>query len=49
LFFSSQGLIAKVELVQQKERKQKGKGANHKFMERTRGYARKKKKLGMEK
>jgi hypothetical protein len=48
LFLSSQGVIAKVELVQQRKRKQMGKGAIHKFMERTRGYARKKKKLGME-
>jgi hypothetical protein len=37
-----------VELVQQRKRKQKGKGENHKFMERTKGYARKKKELGME-
>jgi hypothetical protein len=48
LFLSSQGLVAKLELVQQRKRKQKGKGANHKFIERTRGYARKKKELGME-
>jgi hypothetical protein len=48
LFLSSQGLATKVELVQQRKRKQKGKGANRKFMGRTRGYARKKKELGME-
>jgi hypothetical protein len=48
LFLSSQGLTAKVELVQQRKRNQKWKGANHKFMKSTRGYARKKKELGME-